>query len=129
MQTNNAYSKSPIYIKALEILSLSRNISKYLNYDMASLTHEGQENPAIYLTGDIILHSNFLGDSILEAEKEVLSEKRDKYLTAIEKWTYRLHKNCERLEQNADNGQEFIRLLKYEVRRFRVLQRKWMMTL
>jgi len=129
MYNNNAYSKSPIYNKALEILSLSRNISNYLNYEMANLKYEGTEHPAIYLTGDIILHSNYLGDSILDAEKEVLSEKRDKHLTAIEKWTYRLHKNCERLEQQSDYGKDFIRLLKYEVRRFRVLQRKWMLSL
>lgn len=129
MHTDNSYSKSPIYKKALEIVTLSRDISRYLNYDMTTLTKEGQENPAIYLTGDIILHSNFLGISILEAEAETLSENRDKYLTAIEKWTYRLHKNCERLEQNVENGKEFIRLLKKELRRFRILQRKWMMTL
>lgn len=129
MYNNNAYSKSPIYEKALEILSLSRSISNYLNYDMAPLCKEGREHPFIYLTGDIILHSNLLGDSVLEAENEILSENRDKHLTAIEKWTYRLHKNCERLEQHSVNGKEFIHLLKYEVRRFRVLQRKWMLTL
>lgn len=129
MYNNNAYSKSPIYKKALDILSLSENISQYLNYEMCSLTYDGKEHPAIYLTGDIILHSNFLGDSILEAENEILSENRDKHLTAIEKWAYRLHKNCERLEQHSENGKEFIHLLKHEVRRFRVLQRKWMLSL
>lgn len=129
MYNNNAYSKSPIYNKALEILSLSRNISQYLNYEMSTLKHDNREHPAIYLTGDIILHSNYLGDSILEAENEILSENREKHLTAIEKWTYRLHKNCERLEKQSDYGKDFIRLLKYEVRRFRVLQRKWMLTL
>src|SRR5690625_7954719 len=97
MYNNNAYSKSPNYNKALEILSLSKNISQYLNYEMSTLKHDGHEHPAIYLTGDIILHSNFLGDFILDAEKEVLSENRDKHLTAIEKLTYSLHKNYERL--------------------------------
>lgn len=129
MCNNNAYSRSPIYNKALDILSLSRNISQYLNYEMATLSCNGREHPAIYLTGDIILHSNFLGDSILDAENEVLSENRDKHLTAIEKWVYRLHKNCERLEQQAGSGKEFIHLLKHEVRRFRVLQRKWILSL
>ena len=129
MYNNNAYSKSPIYNKALEILSLSRNISQYLNYEMSTLKHDNREHPAIYLTGDIILHSNYLGDSILDAENEILSENREKHLTAIEKWTYRLHKNCERLEKQSDYGKDFIRHLKYEVRRFRVLQRKWMLTL
>lgn len=129
MYNNPAYSKSPVYEKALEIRSLSKNISQYLHHEMSPLTFEGHEHPSIYLTGDIILHSNFLRNSILEAEKEVLSENRDKHLTAIEKWTYRLHKNCERLEQHSNTGKDFIRLLKYEVRRFRVLQRKWMLTL
>lgn len=128
MYNNNAYS-TPLYKKALEILSLSRNISHYLQYNMAPLCNEGREHPSIYLTGDIILHSNFLGDSILDAENEILSENRDKHFNAIEKWSYRLHKNCERLEQHSDNGKEFIRLLKHEIRRFRALQRKWMLTL
>lgn len=129
MYNNDAYSKSPIYEKALEILSLSRNISQYLHYEMEPLSYDGTEHPSIYLTGDIILHSNFLGNSILEAENEILSENRDKHLTAIAKWTYRLHKNCERLEQHSVNGKEFIHLLKHEVRRFRILHRKWMLTL
>jgi len=129
MQSGNYDSKSLIYNKALEIKMLSRDISRYLNYDMTSLCKEGKENPAIYLTGDIILHSYLIETSIIEAENEMFSEHREKYITAIEKWTHRLHKNCERLEQSVDNGKDFIRLLKYEIRKFRVLHRKWRMSL
>lgn len=128
MYTKNSYS-TPLYMKALDILSLSRNISQYLRYEMSPLTKEGKEHPTIYLTGDIILHSNFLGTSILDAEKEPLSENRDKHLYAIEKWTYRLHKNSERLEYHSSSGKDFVRLLRHEIRKFRILHRKWMLTL
>lgn len=128
MYNNKAYP-TPLYKKALEILSLSRNISQYLHYEMGPLTSEGKDHPTIYLTGDIILHSNFLGVSILDAENESLSENRDKHLTAIEIWAYRLHKNSERLEHHSSSGKDFVRLLRHELRKFRVLHRKWMQTL
>ena len=39
---------SAIYNQALEIGSLSKKISDYLNADLAPLSDSGQENPDIY---------------------------------------------------------------------------------
>ena len=46
----------PIYKKALEIFSLSRKISSYLNYDLAPLKVDGTEDEHIYFSGDIAVN-------------------------------------------------------------------------
>jgi len=60
-----------LYKKALEIFTLSRNISTYLIHDMASLRETGEEDAYIYFTGDIIQQSDALALSILNAYIEI----------------------------------------------------------
>lgn len=125
MYERDSFSNYSMYEHASQIKVLSEHVSQYLNYDLNSLDEQGKEHPGIYLTGDIILHSYFLGDAVLNSEKEVLSENREKYHSITEKWLYRLHKNCERLEKYTCNGKEFVQLLKHEIRKFQILHRKW----
>ena len=55
----------PIYKKALEIFSLSRKISSYLNYDLSVLTPDGKEDKHIYFSGDIVQQSESLAPEII----------------------------------------------------------------
>jgi len=66
--------QSPIYKKAMEIFSLSRNISHYLVEDLAALQTNGKEDPNIYFTGDIVQQSVSLAPEILKAEQQTFSE-------------------------------------------------------
>jgi len=40
-----------------------------------------------------------------------------------------LYKNCERLERTHSNGRDFLPVLRKELKKFRKLQRTWMLTL
>ena len=55
---------SPIYTKALEIFSLTRKISHYLNYDLSKLKTDGTEDENVYFSGDIVQQSELLGPEI-----------------------------------------------------------------
>lgn len=113
----------------MEIIIISRDISTYLNYDLSYLKADGSEDNSIYFTGDIIQQSTSLAPEILNAERERFSDKKHKHLESLELLTDRLYKNCKRLERTNSNGRDYLPMLRYELRKFRKLQRSWMMTL
>jgi hypothetical protein len=125
----NHFPPSPFYQKAMEIFSLSRNISSYLLDDLSSLGVNGKEDQHVYFTGDIVQQSVSLAPEILRAEQQPFSEEKHKYADSVTKLTNRLFKNCERLEKANSNGKDFLPVLRNELKKFRKLQRTWMLTL
>lgn len=123
------FPKSPIYDKAIEILTLSRSISTYLVDDFVSNTSSYEEHPGIYFSGDIIQQSNSLAPEILKAESHLFQEDRIKHIASLERLTMSLTRNCDRLEKFQSNGKDFLPILRKEIKKFRKLQRTWMMTL
>ncbi|MDH7444501.1 hypothetical protein QBK95_02610 [Aquimarina sp. 2201CG14-23] len=118
-----------LYKKALEILILSKSISKYLVHDLSPLEKNGNENPFIYFTGDIVKQSDSLVPEIIKAENQPFQNDRIKHAISLESLTNKLYKNCERLERSESNGKDFIKLLRKELKKFKRLQRSWMMSL
>lgn len=118
-----------LYKQALEILQLSRSISNYFVHDLASLQANGRENPYIYFTGDIIRQSDSLAPEIIKAENQAFQDDRIKYALSLRRLTNHLYKNCERLEKSESNGKDFLILLRKELKKFKHLQNRWMMSL
>jgi len=118
-----------LYNQAIEILKLSCSVSNYLVYDLAHLQNNGNENPFVYFTGDIVRQSDSLAPEILKAESQVFQDDRLKHAESLDRLTTSLYRTCERLERAESNGKDFVRILRREVRKFRRLQHKWMMTL
>lgn len=121
--------QSPLYQKAMEIIRLSRSISHYLVDDLNYLQADGCEHPGIYFSGDIVQQSVSLGPKILRAEQETYSEDKHRHAASVTRLTNLLYKNCERLERTSSNGRDFLPLLRKELKKFRHLQRVWMLTL
>lgn len=126
---NRNNSNSAIYTKAMEIFALSRHISTYLAHDLSNLQRNGKEDPNIYFSGDIVQQSVSLGPQILKAESQSFSEEKHKHAATVTHLYSMLYKNCERLEHSNSNGKEFLPLLRKELKKFRKLQRIWMLTL
>jgi len=121
---------SPMRVKALEISRLSKRISQYLVEQMAVLDKNGNEHKSIYFSGDIVQQSDSLFPEIKQAEEKIFSEERRKHVVSVLQLTHSLHKNCVRLEKSVPhNGGEFLQLLRHELKRFRKLQRIWLLTL
>lgn len=123
------FPTSPFYKKAMEIFSLSRNISSYLIDDLSSLGANGNEDQHVYFTGDIVQQSVSLAPEILRAEQQPFSVEKHKYADSVTQLTNRLFKNCDRLEKANSNGKDFLPVLRNELKKFRKLQRSWMLTL
>ncbi len=118
-----------LYKKAREIFTLSHRISNYLIYDLAPLQNNGNEDPNIYFTGDIIRQSDSLVPKIMNAENQIFQNDRIEQANSLISLTNKLYKNCERLEQTNSNGKEFLILLRKELKKFKRLQYNWMMSL
>lgn len=121
--------QSLLHEKAMEIFRLSRSISHYFVDDLNYLQDDGKEDPYVYFSGDIVQQSVSLAPEILKAESESFSENKHKYAASVTRLTNSLYKNCERLEKTHSNGRDFLPVLRNELKKFRKLQRSWMMTL
>ncbi|MBU2927365.1 hypothetical protein [Winogradskyella psychrotolerans] len=122
-------SDLPIYKKAMDIIVLSRSISTYLNQDLAYLNADGSEDHHIYFSGDIVQQSSNLAPQIINVEQESCSDKKSKHLESLDYLTTRLYSNCKRLEKSNSNGRDYLPILRGELKKFRKLQRTWMLTL
>lgn len=122
-------SELPIYKKAVEIFTLSQNISLYLNQDLSILKNDGTEDTNIYFSGDIVQQSISLAPEILNAELERYSEKKYKHIASLKRLTNMLYKNSYRLERSNSNGKDFLPILRSELKKFKKLQRTWLLTL
>ncbi|MCX7547079.1 hypothetical protein OS188_03840 [Xanthomarina sp. F1114] len=120
---------SPIYQKAMEIITISRSISTYLNHDLAYLKPDGKEDLHIYFTGDIVQQSTSLAPEIEKAELERYSDKKHKHIASVKRLTNLLYKNCRRLENSNSNGKDYLPILRSELKKFRKLQHTWSLTL
>ena len=127
--TPSHLSDLPIYKKALEIFSLSRKISSYLNYDLAPLRVDGTEDEHIYFSGDIVQQSESLVPEIIKAEFARFSEKKHTHVASVKRLTNLLYKNSYRLEHANSNGKDFLPILRKELKKFRKLQYHWTLTL
>ncbi|HIC30778.1 MAG TPA: hypothetical protein EYO76_02565 [Flavobacteriaceae bacterium] len=122
-------SDLPIYKQALQIFTLSRSISSYLNQDLAYLYEDGKEDHNIYFSGDIVQQSESLAPEIINAELQRHSDKKYKHIASVRRLTNRLYRNCKRLETCNSNGKDYLPLLRRELKKFRQLQSTWMLTL
>ncbi|MDA8850217.1 hypothetical protein N9J10_01815 [Flavobacteriaceae bacterium] len=117
------------YKKAVEIGSLSKLVSNYLKADLSGLKPNGQEDSNIYFSGDIIRQSDCLAPEIIKAQQEPFSEQKHKHAETLKWLTSRLFINFRRLEKCDSDGREFISILNKELRKFKKLQKNWMLTI
>lgn len=122
-------SDLPIYQKAMDILVLSRSISTYLNQDLSYLRPDGSEDTDIYFSGDMVQQSESLAPEIEKAEAERYSDKKHKHFASLERLTHRLNLNINRLQHCNSDGKDYLPILQSELKKFKRLQRSWMMTL
>ena len=127
--TPSNLSELPIYQKALDIFALSQNISIYFSDDLSDLKSDGSEDLNIYFSGDIVQQSVSLVPEIVNAELERYSERKHKHVASLKRLTNKLYKNSYRLERSNSNGKDFLPILRSELKKFKKLQRSWLLTL
>lgn len=127
--TPSNLSELPVYKKAMEIFALSQNISSYLVHDLSTLSEDGSEDNNIYFSGDIVQQSVSLAPEILNVELARHSDRKHKHVATLKRLTNMLYKNSYRLERSNSNGKDFLPILRNELKKFKQLQRSWLLTL
>ncbi len=119
----------PVYKKAMEIFMLSMSISTYLKQDLAYLKPDGSEDSDIYVTGDMIQQSVSLVPEIVNAELERHTDKKHRHIASLNRLTIQLYNTCKRLENSNSNMRDYLPVLRNELKKFKQLQRSWMLSL
>jgi hypothetical protein len=60
---------------------------------------------------------------------ERYSERKHKHIASLKRLTNMLYKNSYRLERSNSNGKDFLPILRSELKKFKQLQRTWLLTL
>ena len=116
------------YGKALEIKNISRIIADYV-VDELSASTDNSKSKTLYYSGDIVQQSIIISEEIIKAEKSIFSEKKYFHACTIEWLISRLLITCKRIESSCSKSKDFIPILKKEVKKFKLLQNYWMLTL
>lgn len=114
--------------KALEIKNISRIIADYV-VDELSASTDNSKSKTLYYSGDIVQQSIIISEEIIKAEKSIFSEKKYFHACTIEWLISRLLITCKRIESSCSKSKDFIKILKKEVKKFKLLQNYWMLTL
>ena len=114
--------------KALEIKNISRIIADYV-VDELSASTDNSKSKTLYYSGDIVQQSIIISEEIIKAEKSIFSEKKYFHACTIEWLISRLLITCRRIESSCSKSKDFVTILKKEVKKFKLLQNYWMLTL
>ncbi|TRZ43738.1 hypothetical protein [Robertkochia solimangrovi] len=118
-------TQSPVYQKAIEIFKLSRQVVNYISGDKNILQLHKSENPSDLHSDHLVMASLGLAPKIAMAESSPDLTIRLNSVRAIRNATINLLQHCDHLENRSHNGKEFIRLLRFEIKKFRRMQRQW----
>ena len=114
--------------KALEIKNISKIISDYV-VDELSASTDNSKSTTLYYSGDIVQQSIIIYEEIIKAEKSIFFEKKYFHACTIEWLISRLLITCRRIESSCSKSKDFVTILKKEVKKFKLLQNYWMLTL
>jgi hypothetical protein len=123
------HKSNSLYPLALEIRKLSEHISFYIREDLNTLDLNGKENDFIYFSGDIVQNSDSLIPEIIQAETVHSTDEKLKHAEAVKKFSSKLYSNCKQLENSNSRGIEFIKLLRFELKKFHKNINNWSLTL
>jgi hypothetical protein len=93
------------------------------------LRNDGTEDTNIYFSGDIVQQSVSLVPEIVNAQLESCTDRKYKHIASLKRLTNLLYKNSYRLEHSNSNGKDFLPILRSELKKFKQLQRNWLLTL
>ena len=96
--------------------------------DLNTLDSNGKENDFIYCS-DIVQNSDSLIPEIIQAESVHSSDEKLKHAEAVKQFSSKLYSNCKQLENSNSKGLEFIKLLRFELKKFHKNINNWSLTL
>lgn len=118
-------TKLPVYRKALHIFKLSRQIVDFVRGDKSVLDLHRSTCSQDQFSEKLIMASLGLAPKIAIAESSPDPTVKHESISSIERTTAAILHYCEKLESSHKQNNEFLNLLRTEVRKFGHLHDKW----
>ncbi|MGJ5641621.1 hypothetical protein [Formosa sp. S-31] len=118
-----------IYQKSLDIFKLSRHIASYITYDKDILTMHRSSSRIDRYADRLVMDALGLVPKIVETENETNHSKKLKYAKSIRFFIDRLYHSTRLLEHNKSNSSDFVRLLRMEIKKLRIIHRHYVESL
>jgi hypothetical protein len=124
MSQNNLGSL-PIYKKALELSTLSRELASFVTYNKNMLTLYQSQSLRDHIADSLITDAVLIPQQIARAETSESIGDRMKSATFIGIMLRNINSYCNGLEKDGVREKEYLNLLRHEIRTFRKAFKKW----
>ena len=118
-----------IYQKSLDIFKLSRYIASYITYDTDILSMYTSKNYLYKYADKLVIDALGLVPKIVEAENETNQIQKLKYAKSLRFFIDRLSMNTKHLETKKSNGSDFLKLLRIELKKLRIIHKQYVHSL
>lgn len=114
-----------IYQKSLDIFKLSRHIASYITYDKDILSLHRSSRRIDRYADRLVMDALGLVPKIVETENQTNHKQKLKYAKSLRFFIDRLYHNTRRLESNKSNNSDFIKLLRIEIKKLKIIHRHY----
>ncbi|HCE54934.1 MAG TPA: hypothetical protein DER05_07990 [Lutibacter sp.] len=118
-----------IYQKSLDIFKLARHIASYISNDKSMLAMYLSMNKIDKYADNLVMNAFGLVPKIVETECEENPGLKLKYAVSIRYFIDRLYQNCLQLESTKIQGKDFVKLLRKELKKLRVIHKHYVKSL
>ena len=118
-------SKLRVYKKAIEIFALTRSIASYVTNDKDVLSIHKSNTEIDKYTDSIIMNSLALAPKIAEIETEKSTPIKLRLAKSFESIVMNIDRDCTSLEETKIHGKDYLKLLKVEVKKLKLLYKNY----
>ncbi|WP_159021359.1 hypothetical protein [Formosa sp. L2A11] len=118
-----------IYQKSLEIFKLSRHIASYVTHDKDIIAMHTSKNHLDKYADKLVIDALELVPKIIETENETNHIQKLKHAKSLRFFIDRLYTNTKYLDTNKTNSSDFIKLLRIELKKLRIIHRLYVKSL
>jgi hypothetical protein len=115
----------PVYKKALELCTISKELAAYVSYNKNMLTLYQSDSLRDHIADSLITDAVLIPQQIARAETSDSMSDRMKSATFIGIMIRNINSYCNGLERDGIREKEYLNLLRLEVRSFRKFFKKW----
>ncbi len=123
--SQNHLGSLPIYKKALDLCTLSRELASFVSYNKNLLTLYQSDSHRDHIADSLITDAVLIPQQIARAETSSSMGDRMKSATFIGIMLRNINSYCNGLERDGMREKEYLNLLRREIRIFRRSFKKW----
>jgi len=118
-----------IYQKSLYIFKLSRHIASYISNDKSVMAMYLSMNKIDKYADNLVMNALGLVPKIVETECQVNPYLKLKYAKSLRYFIDGLYQNCLQLESTKIQGKDFVKLLRKELKKLRIIHKHYVKSL